>query len=177
MSQPGFPGQHTTTATYSSTHVVTTIRWDPTYIQTLPGILKIVQIVCSFIGFICIEVSGISNHTRGGFFNFVALVAILFTGILLIFYLLHIIEKTYKIPWLMVEFGFCAIWALAFLAVSIMAATYGADTYLVAAFFGFCCMVSYGFDAFLKYAALNRGEIAQGQRFVQKQTTISSQAY
>ncbi|KAK9888801.1 hypothetical protein WA026_001024 [Henosepilachna vigintioctopunctata] len=174
MSQTEFPGQHTTTTTYSSTHVITSIRWDPSYIQTLPGILKIIQILGSLIGFICIEASGISNHTRGGFFNFVALVAFFFTGILLLFYLLHIIEKTYKIPWLMVEFGFCAIWTVAYLAVSIVAATYGADSYVAAAFFGFCCMVAYGIDAFLKYAALKRGEIAQGERIVQKYPNITT---
>ncbi|XP_044751602.1 CKLF-like MARVEL transmembrane domain-containing protein 4 [Coccinella septempunctata] len=173
MSQPGFPGHITTSTVYSSTRVNTSIRWDPSYIQTLPGVLKIVQIVCSFIGFICIEASGLASHTRGGFFNFVALVAVLFTGILLIFYLLHIIEKTFRIPWLMVEFAFCAIWAFGFFAVSIMAATYGSDAYLVAAFFGFCCMVAYAFDAFLKYSALKRGEIAQGERTAQKQTNVT----
>lgn len=89
--------------------------------------------LCSFIGFICIEASGLASHTRGGFFNFVALVAVFFTGILLIFYLFHIIEKTFRIPWLMVEFTFCAIWTFGFLSVSIMAATYGSDAYLVAA--------------------------------------------
>ncbi|XP_045470067.1 CKLF-like MARVEL transmembrane domain-containing protein 4 [Harmonia axyridis] len=167
MSQPG---QHT--IVYSSTCVVTSIRWDPSYIQTLPGIIKIVQILSSFFGFICIEASGLASHTRGGFFNFVALVAIFFTGILLIFYLFHIIEKTFRIPWLMVEFAFCAIWTFAFFAVSIMAATYGSDAYLFAAFFGFCCMVAYGIDAFLKYSSLKRGEIAQGER-VQKQTTVT----
>lgn len=48
MSQPGFPGHHTTSTVYSSTQV-TSIRWDPSYIQTLPGVLKIVQIVSKII--------------------------------------------------------------------------------------------------------------------------------
>lgn len=47
MADPGFPGQHTTTTTVksSSTVVDTTIRYDSSYIKTIPGYLKIAQIV------------------------------------------------------------------------------------------------------------------------------------
>lgn len=47
MADPGFPGQHTTTTTVqtSSTTVATTMRFDPVYIRSVPGILKIVQLV------------------------------------------------------------------------------------------------------------------------------------
>lgn len=47
MADPGFPGQHTTTTTVksSSTVVDTTIRYDSSYIRTIPGYLKIAQIV------------------------------------------------------------------------------------------------------------------------------------
>lgn len=50
MADPGFPGQHTTTTTVqtSSTTVQTTVRFDPLYIRTLPGLLKIIQIVSYF---------------------------------------------------------------------------------------------------------------------------------
>lgn len=48
MADPGFPGQHTTTTTVqtSNTTVRTNMHFDPLYIRTLPGILKVVQIVC-----------------------------------------------------------------------------------------------------------------------------------
>lgn len=46
MADPGFPAQHTTTTTVTSnTTIQTDIRFDPSYIKTIPGILKIVQIV------------------------------------------------------------------------------------------------------------------------------------
>lgn len=49
MADQGFPGQHTTTTTVTSnTTVQTNIRYDPIYIKTIPGILKIVQIVSTF---------------------------------------------------------------------------------------------------------------------------------
>ncbi len=33
-------GAGTTTTTVTETHVQTNLRWDPSYIKTLPGILK-----------------------------------------------------------------------------------------------------------------------------------------
>ena len=47
MADPGFPPQHTTTTTVtsSSTTVQRNIRYDPLYIRTIPGILKVAQIV------------------------------------------------------------------------------------------------------------------------------------
>lgn len=47
MADPGFPNQHTTTTTVqtSSTTVETSLRFDPTYIRTIPGMLKIAEIV------------------------------------------------------------------------------------------------------------------------------------
>lgn len=46
MAEAGFPGQHTTTTTVtSSTSVQTDMRFDPSYIRTIPGVLKIVQMV------------------------------------------------------------------------------------------------------------------------------------
>lgn len=43
-------------------------------------------------------------------------------------------------------------------------------------FFGFCAMVAYGIDAFLKFQAFKRGELAQGQRVTTKQTSVISPA-
>uniref|UniRef100_V9ID74 Uncharacterized protein n=1 Tax=Apis cerana TaxID=7461 RepID=V9ID74_APICE len=43
----GFPAQHTTTTTVTTSTTTTqpNIRFDSSYIRTLPGILKIVQVV------------------------------------------------------------------------------------------------------------------------------------
>jgi hypothetical protein len=56
--------------------------------------------VLNLLGFICITVSTHSRHSRGGWFNTVAMGGFWFTGILLVFYLFHIIEKFSRIPWL-----------------------------------------------------------------------------
>lgn len=56
-----------------------------------------------------------------------------FTGVLLAFYLFHLIEKFYKIPWLKVEFIFCGIVALLYLIASALAAAAYAEAYAAAA--------------------------------------------
>ncbi|XP_043589186.1 CKLF-like MARVEL transmembrane domain-containing protein 8 isoform X3 [Bombus pyrosoma] len=98
----GFPAQHTTTTTVTttSTTTLTSIRFDPSYIKTLPGMLKVAQVVLNLLGFICITVTSHSNFSRGAWFNTVAMGGFWFTGILLVFYLFHIVEKFSKIPWL-----------------------------------------------------------------------------
>jgi hypothetical protein len=45
MADQGFPAQHTTTVTTSNTTVQTNIRYDPRYVRTIPGMLKVAQIV------------------------------------------------------------------------------------------------------------------------------------
>lgn len=53
MMDQGFPGQHTTTTTVTTSTTTTqpNIRFDPSYARTLPGILKIVQVVSPCISF------------------------------------------------------------------------------------------------------------------------------
>lgn len=44
-------------------------------------------------------------------------------------------------------------------------------------FFGYCAMIGYGVDAFLKFKSVRAGEIAQGSRTVhvqQQQQTVST---
>ncbi|XP_018319524.1 CKLF-like MARVEL transmembrane domain-containing protein 4 [Agrilus planipennis] len=179
MPDAGFPNAHTTTTTITSnTRVQTNIRYDPKYIKTKGGILKIVQIVLNLLGFICIQCSGFPGNSRGSFFDTVSMTGFWFTGILLLFYLFHVIEKLYKIPWLKIEFFYCFVMVCMYLICSCLAATFGVEGYAVAAFFGFCAMVAYGLDTFLKYKAIRSGEIAQGEREVQKQTTtVTTPAY
>jgi hypothetical protein len=44
MADAGFPGTYSTTTTTATT-VTTNIRFDPSYIRTIPGMLKIVAVV------------------------------------------------------------------------------------------------------------------------------------
>jgi len=179
MAEAEFPGQHTTTTTVTtSTTVQTNLRYDPSYIKTIPGLLKCVQITLNLLGFICIECSSFRWSSRGEWFNTVAMTGLWFTGIMLAFYLFHVVEKFFRIPWLKIEFIFCGIWVLFYFIASILAVTYGVEAFIVAGFFGFLAMVAYGYDAWIKYLAIQNGELAQGQRAVAKQTTtMTSPAY
>lgn len=158
----------TVTVTRTNTVVQPQIRYDPNYIKTVPGILKAIVCVLSLIGFICIEISKWSHHSRGGFFNFVAMTAFWFSGLMLIFYMFHVVEKFFKIPWLKIELGFYALWTVLYLLASILAVTFNSSAYIVAGFFGFLAMIVYGYDAWVKYQLVRAGAIAQG---VRSQTT------
>ena len=67
--------------------------------------------------------------------DFVAMTAFWVTGILLIFYLLHVIEKFHVIPWMTIEMGFTILWAFFYLTCSIDLAI-NASKYGVNAFAG-----------------------------------------
>ncbi|XP_017880418.1 CKLF-like MARVEL transmembrane domain-containing protein 8 [Ceratina calcarata] len=177
----GFPTVHTTTTTVTTSSTTThpIIRFDPYYTRTLPGMLKVAQVVLNLLGFICITVSSQSNSSRGGWFNTVAMIGFWFTGILLVFYLFHIVEKFSKIPWLKIEFIFCVIWTAFYLLAAALAADYAryVEAFGVAAFFGFCAMVAYGYDAWLKFHAARSGALAQGQHSPKQVSTVTSPTY
>lgn len=80
--------------------------------------------ILNLLGFICIEASGYSWHSRGAYFNSIAMIGFWFTGILLVFYLFHIIEKFYKVPWLQAEGLFCTIWTLLYLIAASLAVSF-----------------------------------------------------
>ena len=66
----------------------------------------------------CSGVAFRETHT-GKWTDFVAMTAFWVTGILLIFYLLHVIEKFHVIPWITIEMGFTILWAFFYLTCSI----------------------------------------------------------
>lgn len=151
--------------------------------------------VINLLGFICIEASGFPFHSRGAWFNTVAMGGFWITGFLLAFYIFHVVEKFFRIPWLKIEFVYCALWTVFYLTAACLAVTLGNEAYVVAGvsnfviyksldtfcafqLFGFCGLAAYAFDAYLKYKAVKSGELAQGDRVISKQTTtMSSPAY
>ncbi|KAK2588275.1 hypothetical protein KPH14_004298 [Odynerus spinipes] len=179
--EQGFPGQHTTTTTVTTTTttVQPNVRFNPAYIRTLPGILKVIQVVLNLLGFICITVSKYGNHSRGGWFNTVAMIGFWFTGVLLVLYLFHIVEKFSKIPWLKIELIFCGLWAFFYFIAASLSADYGrvSEAFAAAAFFGFCAVIAYGYDAWLKFSAIRSGALAQGQQMPKQVSTVTSPAY
>lgn len=55
-----------------------------------------------------------------------------FTGILLALYLFHIVEKFYQIPWLKIEFVFCAVWTGLYLIAACVAVSFHVEAYIAA---------------------------------------------
>lgn len=98
-----------------------------------------------------------------------------FTGALLLFYLFHVIERFFRIPWIFIELIFCAAWTVLYFAAAIAVAMISSGAMTAAAFFGFCAMVAYGYDAWLKFVAHRNGDIAQGERRVVQQQTVVTQ--
>lgn len=172
MGDVNFPAQHTTTTTV--TRVKTTLRYDPAYLRSKDGIIKIVEIGLCFIGFICIQCSEYAIHSTGKFFSTVSMLGVWVSGILLLFYLFHIIEKTYKIPWVHFQMFFCGILALCLLIASSMVVPLGIQAFQAAAFFGYSAMILYGIDSYLKFRAMRAGALAQGERQIAKETTTAT---
>ncbi len=91
----------TTTTTVTETQVQTNLRWDPSYVRTVPGMLKVAVVAVNLVGFICVMCSGPQWRSQpvGEWFTLVAMTGFWTTGTLLVFYLLHVIEKFHVIPW------------------------------------------------------------------------------
>merc|ERR1719322_350293 len=64
------------------------------------------------IGFICVM-------SAGAFWP---------TGTLLVFYLLHVIEKFHVIPWMLVEMVFCSLWSFFYFTAALDTAVNASST-------------------------------------------------
>ncbi|KAF6215629.1 hypothetical protein GE061_010385 [Apolygus lucorum] len=110
----------------------------PDYVKTVPGMLKCVQIILSLLVFICVSFSMYSAFGRLAFMSFICGLGFWLTGVLLAFYLFHVIEKFYTIPWLKIEFGYCIVWTLFLMIGSTLSFAYldAASIFGVVGFFG-----------------------------------------
>jgi len=160
----GFPATHTTTTTTSMTPE-SDIRFDPTYVRTLPGTLKCAQMVLNLCGFISISVATRSNSHNANWFGVVSFGGLLITFILFLLFVFHVVEKLHFIPWILIELVYCGIWTFFYFTAATAAASMGhyEDPFAAAAFFGYVAMLFYGFDAYLKYISWKAGDIAQGK--------------
>ncbi|XP_041974794.1 plasmolipin [Aricia agestis] len=131
------------------------IRFDKGYLKTLPGILKLTELICNIAGFICIKISW--AWLSAIFFNILYWVGIMVTLFLLLMYTFHFVEKYDRWPWFKGEFFFSVAMALAYIVTSIFASTIGESVGYAVSFFGFCAIIAYGLDAYLKYKGWKRG--------------------
>jgi len=161
----------------TETHVQVNLRWDPGYLKTLPGGLKAGALVTNLLGFICVMLSTpyYKEQPVGEWFVFVSMTALWVTLVLLLMYLFHAMEKFHVIPWLMIEFGFSALWTFFYFSAALAAAVEGPHSGALgaAAFFGFVGMLIYGFDAIIKFRGWRSGQLAQGERKITQTVTNS----
>ncbi|KFM59091.1 CKLF-like MARVEL transmembrane domain-containing protein 4, partial [Stegodyphus mimosarum] len=157
----------TISAQTTTTKISPNIRFDPTYVKTLSGILKILEVVVCLIGFICVQTIPFAAYrSAGGWYVFVAVTGFWVTLLLFLAYLFHFVERLHWLPWLLVETAYNGTWAVFFFIAScVSAANASTDPgWGAAAFFGFGNMFIFGFDTYLKFKAWRGGEIAQGER-------------
>ncbi|XP_015790577.1 CKLF-like MARVEL transmembrane domain-containing protein 4 [Tetranychus urticae] len=160
----GFPTTINTATTTSTTTKVTPFVWfDPTYLKTIPGLIKAISSAVVLIGFICGTVGDCRGCSSVAFYSTITMVCFWITLLLLAAYLFHIIEKLHNIPWLLVEMVYCFLACLLLLVSSIVIIADG-SVYAAAGFFGLFATSLYGIDTFLKFLSHRKGEIAQGER-------------
>lgn len=134
MADATFPPAHTTTTTTKREALINPeIRYDPSYVRTKEGLLKIAVIIFNLVGFICIEVTSFSYISRATFFNTVAMTGFWFSGIMLALYLFHVLEKFHKLPWVQIELIFYAVLAVLYLIASCLVAAYPVEAFHAAA--------------------------------------------
>lgn len=182
MSNILFPGQHTTTTTItaSETQVNPTVRFDRQYLYTIGGQFKLAEIISSFIALLFVSFSIYAHHSNCTFFQTVAIAAIWWNTILLVFYIFHVIEKFYKIPWLTLEIITCVVFSALYFLAALLSLTYLFLNFIFFFFLTFasCALMAiFGYDAYIKLQAYQNGEIAQGVRVVSHVTETEPPTY
>ncbi|XP_058237719.1 CKLF-like MARVEL transmembrane domain-containing protein 4 isoform X2 [Hemibagrus wyckioides] len=96
-----------TTEPVLSRSVFRSMSWNPHYLTSQLGILKIIETVLSLIAFICIETVMMCSPCAGVYlFEFVSCSSFVVTGLLLLLFILNLHNKLTHIKWSIVIFGF-----------------------------------------------------------------------
>ncbi|CAH0404541.1 unnamed protein product [Chilo suppressalis] len=152
----------------TNTIFITETRFDPSFLKTPEGILKIIIIVFSLLGFICIQASAFWQNGRGIYFSLVANLAFWSSGCLLLCYLFHVVEKYHNIKWLKIEIVVDIVLVFLYVIASTIVVAFGSAAYSAAGFFGYLSMVSCGAEAWLRARAAQTDSLPQGRRVAAK---------
>jgi uncharacterized integral membrane protein len=133
------------------------------YLYTIPGILKVVQIILNLTNTIATSFSKTVALPHGVLFLVVSVGGFFITGILFGCHVFGAYVMRCRIPWLKIEFIYCSLWTVAYAVVASVAADVGRidDAFLVSSVFAYLTMIAYGYDAFLKFIAVNSGDSVQ----------------
>jgi hypothetical protein len=138
-------------------------HFDISYLYTIPGIVKVVQILLNLIGTVTISFSSIVTLPHGISFLVVSVGGLFITGLLFGFYVFCACMMCTRIPWLKIEFIYCLLWTAACAAIASLAADIGRidDPYLMSSVFAYFAMIAYRYDAFIKFGALRSDDSMQ----------------
>ncbi|OQV24764.1 hypothetical protein BV898_01355 [Hypsibius exemplaris] len=173
-------GQYPTSTTVKSTRIVDVRPYfDPRYFVTPSGILKIIELVCTFIAFVISVATWSSRmfyypksivpiyypyaYGSAVWTDIVTSLCFLTTLTLLILFLFHIVEKYQDAPWHLIELLFClAAGCCLLIAGAVMIPAYTDPARGAVVFFCWAAMIAYFVEAFFKFRAWRADESPQG---------------
>ncbi|XP_017260491.1 CKLF-like MARVEL transmembrane domain-containing protein 4 [Kryptolebias marmoratus] len=164
ISGASSPYQPTTEPVHAR-NVLGGIRCDLDYLRSYFGILKVVEVVLSFISLICIETIKMCEPCEGiYFFEFVSCSAFVVTGVLLLIFSLNLHIKVPQVNWSITDLVNTASSTFFFFLSSLVLACInnklGAE--IASVIFGFLVTGVYGVNTFLAVRRWRRGNGCQG---------------
>ncbi|CAL8246972.1 unnamed protein product [Lota lota] len=141
------------------------IRCDLEYLRSYLGILKVVEVVLSLLGFICIETIMLCSPCGGVyFFEFVSCSTFVITGVLLFIFSLNLHIKVPHVNWSLTDLVNTGASTLFFFLASLVLAciNHGTSAEIAAVLFGFLVTCVYGLNSFLAVRKWRRGDSCQG---------------
>ncbi|KAM9410747.1 CKLF-like MARVEL transmembrane domain-containing protein 4 [Pholidichthys leucotaenia] len=154
-----------TTEPVLSRNLLGGVRFDPEYLKSYFGILKVVEVTLSLIGFICIETIMMCSPCSGVyFFEFVSCSACVVTGVLLLIFSFNIHTKVPHINWSFTDLVNTAASTLFFFLSSLILVCINHNTgsEIAAVIFGFLVTCVYGINTFLAVCKWRRGRGCRG---------------
>ncbi|XP_047436818.1 CKLF-like MARVEL transmembrane domain-containing protein 4 [Mugil cephalus] len=164
ISGASSPYQPTTEPVHAR-NVLGGIRCDVDYLKSYFGVLKVVEVVLSLIGFICIETIMMCSPCGGVyFFEFVSCSAFVVTVVLLLIFFLNLHTKVPQVNWSLTDLVNTSVSTLFFFLSSLVLACINHNTAaeIAAVIFGFLVTGVYGVNTFLAVQRWRRGSGSQG---------------
>ncbi|KAK4875618.1 hypothetical protein RN001_012040 [Aquatica leii] len=149
-------------ANKQSGHPLGWIKINVDYFKTVPGIIKLLQVLC---GIICMSCASAFYEKATHFFLFVAVVSFILTLIWIFVYFVSLREALTNFPfnWILTELINTGIWAICYLIAFIIQLAVWAGNYwpgrganIAAGVFGMINTGLYGFGAYLLYIESKR---------------------
>ncbi|KAM9765153.1 CKLF-like MARVEL transmembrane domain-containing protein 4 isoform 1-T2 [Menidia menidia] len=164
ISGASSPYQPTTEPVHAR-NVFGAMRCDLEYLRSYFGILKVVEVVLSVIGFICIETIMMCSPCSGVYlFEFVSCTAFVVTGVLLLIFSLNLHTKVPHLNWSLTDLVNTSASTLFFFLSSLVLAciNHKMAAEIAAVIFGFLVTGVYGLNTFLAVRRWRRGNGCQG---------------